>query len=361
MNTVSNVSKTDARFVSLRRGEIDFLNCFIDLHLHFDGSMSLESARELAKIQNITLPEKDSELRSWLCVDKDCADLNEFLAKFELPLKLLQTKESLKLAAEILLRELKEDGLIYVEFRFAPQSHMQNGLTMEEAVQAVLAGMAHSEIKTNLILCCMRGENNQELNRETVRLAAKYLDKGVCAIDLAGAEAIFPTDTYGYIFDLANELGVPYTIHAGEADGPDSVKAAVLFGTKRIGHGIRSVESSEVMDLVKKEQVTLDLCPSSNLSTKMYETIKDYPIRTLLNHGIPVTINTDDMGVIGTDIKNEFRLLTETFDFSKDDIRGFLYNSVNASFASEEVKEELKRMIDEDMLNYHIPKNERSL
>lgn len=321
------------------------LHCYTDLHLHLEGSISLSSARALAKLQNIALPEDDAELIKNLRVDDDCADLNEFLAKFVLPDSLLQTKEGLQMATENLLRELKEDGLIYAEIRFAPQ---RERLPAEDAIEAVLAGIRNSDIYANCILSCMRGDTKQR-NTETVTLAAKYLGKGVCAVDLAGAEGIYPTQDYEYIFELAKKLGVPYTIHAGEADGPESVKTAVSFGTKRIGHGVRAAEAEDALALLRDNGVTLELCPSSNLRTKIYTDIADYPIRKLMEYGIPVTVNTDDMSVIGTDIQTEYALLTETFGFSKDEIHTLLMNSVKASFADAELKEKLKQMIDADM------------
>ena len=329
--------------------DADALNCYTGLHLHLDGSISLNSARELASLQDIDLPEDDASVIEMLCADEDCADLNEFLGKFELPTQLLQTKEALQMATENLLEELKEDGVIYAEIRFAPQLHTQKTLSIEGAVQAVLDGIANSEIDANCILCCMRGEGNEQQNIETVRIAANYLDKGVCAIDLAGAEALYPTKNFDYIFALAKELGVPFSIHAGEADGPESVKAAIGFGAVRVGHGVRSLESEEVVNLLQENQIPLELCPSSNLRTKIYADIADYPLEALQERGIRVTVNTDDMAVVGTDIKTEFSLLADTFNLSKDDIRELLYTSVDASFADSLLKEKLKNVIDTDM------------
>ena len=329
--------------------DVDAINCYLELHLHLDGSLSLASVRELAALQGTELPEDDAVLTEMLFAGEDCTDLNTFLEKFDLPVALLQSKEALQLATENLLREQKENGVIYAEVRFAPQLHTANGLSMEEAVQAVLEGMKHSDIYSNCILCCMRGEGNEQQNIETVRLAAEYLDKGVCAVDLAGAEGLYPTEDFDYIFALAKDLNVPFTIHAGEADGAESVKAAVGFSAKRIGHGVRSLESEEVIKLLQDNQVTLELCPTSNLRTGIYTDISEYPINTFRELGISVTVNTDDTSVAGTDIKSEFALLTDTFGFTKADIHELLYNSVNASFADVLVKEALKNKIDADM------------
>ena len=227
-----------------REDMINFDNIgLVDLHLHLDGSLSVDSVKELMQIQGIKNCYSDSELLEKLQVSDGCRDLNEYLEKFDFPITLLQTKEALETASYNLLEELKAQGLIYAEIRFAPQFHTSKGLSQEQVVNAVIDGMRKSELNANLILCCMRGENNHDENIETVSVAKKFLKKGVAAIDLAGAEGIFPTSDYKDVFELASELGIPFTIHAGEAAGFTSVEAAVEYGAVRIGHGVRSVES----------------------------------------------------------------------------------------------------------------------
>ncbi|MBP1568297.1 MAG: adenosine deaminase, partial [Oscillospiraceae bacterium] len=167
---------------------IDSLNCLADLHLHLDGSVSVASARRLAAIENVSLPDDDSVLKSMLMVPEDCSDLNEYLERFSLPVSLMQHRESLKAAAEDLCLTLAEKGLMYAEIRFAPQKHCEKGLTQEEVVKAVLDGIAASGFRAGLILCCMRdGSDNRAENLETVRLSYEFQNKGVCACDLAGA------------------------------------------------------------------------------------------------------------------------------------------------------------------------------
>ena len=193
----------------------------IDLHLHLDGSLSLESVRDLARMQNIQVEADDEQLLKLLQVGPDCKDLNEYLEKFAFPCSLLQKPEAITRSVENLRRELKEQGLLYAEIRFAPQLHLLQGLTQRQVVQAAVDGLKEEGVKANLILCCMRGDRNREENLETIRLTAEFLGKGVCAADLAGAEALFTTEMFVDIFALARELGIPYTIHAGEAAGGD--------------------------------------------------------------------------------------------------------------------------------------------
>ena len=224
---------------------------YVELHLHLDGAITPDIAKDLAALQKIKLPYKDErELEKALMVSKDCRSLNEFLECFKLPCSLLQTKEGIARAVYLVQENIKRQGVVYAEIRFAPQLHMDKGLTMREVVESALDGLKKSDLKCNLILCCMRMADNKEQNLETVKLAKEYLineesseDYGVVALDLAGAEALYKTEQFIDVFKLANELNVPFTIHAGEADGAESVKKAVEFGAKRIGHGVRSVEN----------------------------------------------------------------------------------------------------------------------
>lgn len=318
----------------------------IDLHLHLDGSLSLESAKELAKLQNIDLPKNDDEIIERLQVSAGCRDLNEYLEKFAFPGTLLQTKEGLSTAVYNLSEELKEQGLLYAEIRFAPQKHMEQGMSQAEVVEAAIGGMKKSDFKAQMILCCMRGNDNHEENLETVRVAGQYIGKGVCAVDLAGAEALFPTENFEDLFILAKELNVPYTIHAGEAVGPSSVYKALEFGAKRIGHGVRSIEDSELMKKLADEKICLEFCPTSNLNTRVYESIEDYPIRAFLDAGVKITINTDNTAVSNTSLKDEYDMIIETFKLNEKEIKQIVNNSIDASFADDETKQWLRHVLD---------------
>ncbi len=329
----------------------------IDLHIHLDGSLSEDCVRELASMQGITI---EGNLRQRLQVSENCADLNEYLEKFDFPLELLQTKDALKFSVSTLLKEQYAQGIIYTEIRFAPQLHMRKGLTQKEVVEAVLEGKCEGEastsklqdvgsvaggIKSGIILCCMRGSDNYDANMTTVRLAKEYLGKGVVAVDLAGAEGLFPTEDFADLFELARELGVPFTIHAGEAAGSESVIAALEYGTKRIGHGIRAAWDDELMQRLASEGTFLELCPTSNLNTKVVEKLEDYPIRKLLDAGVKVTINTDNMTVSGTTLSREIQLVMEKCGLLEEQVKNILINSVEATFAPEDVKKYLLEQV----------------
>lgn len=314
----------------------------IDLHLHLDGSLSLSSVRELAAMQGIEIEKDDAQLLRKLQVSPTCRDLNEYLEKFDFPCSLLQTEAAITRSVANLCTELAEQGLLYAEIRFAPQLHLRKGLDQRRVVEAAIAGLDQEKIKANLILCCMRGADNHAANLQTVRVAAEYVGRGVCAVDLAGAEALFPTENFEDLFALARTLGVPYTIHAGEACGPESVYASLRFGTKRLGHGVRCVEDAALTARLAAEGVTLELCPTSNLNTSIFERIEDYPLRQLMAAGVRVTVNTDNMMVSGVSLASEL----EKLDLTREEMRILAKNAAEASFASAEVKDWLNQQIE---------------
>ena len=317
---------------------------YIDLHCHLDGCITKEIAKDLAKMQKITLPE-DEELSRRLTVKENCADLGEFLERFALPCSLLQTGEALQRAAFLILENMVGQGVAYAELRFAPQKHTERGMSQKEAVEAVLCGIKEAKIPANLILCCMRGEDEAK-NRETVALAGELLreDGGVVALDLAGAEALFPTKDYEKLFAAAREAGVPFTIHAGEADGAESIRRAVEYGAVRIGHGVRAKEDETVLDLLVKSGIALELCPTSNYATQAIKQSEKFPLAEYLARGIKVTVNTDDPAILGTDIGAEFALLKK-HGLSFEGEKTCLKNAVEAAFTTKERKEEILREI----------------
>ena len=320
----------------------------IDLHCHLDGSITVDIAKELAAIQNIELPAKSDEaLLKKLSIPEHCESLNDFLTCFGLPLRLLQTKEGITQAFYLVPEMFRKQGLIYLELRFAPQLHCVNGLSQEEVILAALEGLKKSSLHTNLILCLMRSDHNQEENLETVELAKKYLvkDEGVVAIDLAGAEALFKTKDFESPFSLARKYNIPFTIHAGEADGPESVRTAIEFGAFRIGHGVRIAEDDELVDYVAAHNVPLEMCPNSNRQTKAVDDMSKYPLRNFLEKGIKVTINTDDPAICRTNIKNEFDYIKKMYGITEAEKKVLLLNAVDSAFCSDEYKEKMKKII----------------
>ena len=185
------------------------------------------------------------------------SELVDYLKCFDMPGKLLQTKECISYACEQLLRELYQDHVMLAEVRFAPQLHKKRGLTGEEIVNAAISGMNKAlvdcpEMKAGLILCMMIGGEEAE-NLETVELAESFLGKGVIALDIAGAEGMEPAEKFVPMFQRAKELGIPFTIHAGECGSYDHINLAMDLGASRIGHGVAAIYSEETMERLVRE------------------------------------------------------------------------------------------------------------
>ena len=319
---------------------------YIELHLHLDGAITVDIAKKLAELQKIVLPgTTDEELEKVLTVPEDCNSLNDFLDCFGLPLTLMQTRKGISEAVRLVAENIKSQGVIYAEIRFAPQLHTRKGLTQEEVVLAALEGMKRSELKSNLILCCMRGEGNEPDNEETLKVAKRYLvkDGGVVAVDLAGAEGVYPTSLYEGLFRKASEMGIPFTIHAGEAGSADSVRSAIQYGASRIGHGVRIFEDPEVVEMIRLKEIPLEMCPTSNRITKAISDMSNYPLMDYLKKGIKVTVNTDDMGIENITLADEFEYLKDSFGLTDEQEKDILKNSIEAAFTTDKVKGKLKK------------------
>lgn len=304
----------------------------IELHLHLDGSVRTQTACEILN-RNV----KD-EMQV-----NNCQNLTDYLSKFEMPIKVMQTKENLERISYELALDLKEDNVIYAEIRFCPLFHTNN-LSLDEVVTSILKGLKKVDIKTNLILCMMRGLEEEE-NKKIIYLAKKYLNKGVVGIDLAGDEAKYKTKDYEYLFKLAKENNIPFTIHAGEADDYISILDAVKMGAKRIGHGVKVIDSENTIDKLIKENITLEVCPKSNIDTCIVNEYKLHPIQKLYKSGVKITVNTDNKTVSNIDLTKEYQNLAFTFNFTKNDFLKFNINAIEASFLNNLEKEELKQII----------------
>lgn len=320
----------------------------IDLHLHLDGALSPEAILKVALTENLDLPTYvPEELMDYLKVSKNCESLVEYLTKFDIPNLALQSEYGLTECTLDLLRRLSSQGLKYVEIRMAPQLSVNKGLTQDEVVNIVLKALKRGEelyeIKSNLILCMMR-HASKEINKETITVAKKYLGLGVVALDLAGAEAPHLNEEFVEEFALAKSLDIPFTIHSGEDAGAFSVLSAVKLGANRIGHGIHAIEDPNVVDVLVKKGIPLEICPTSNMDTKSIRFLDELPVKPFLDKGVKVTINTDDPTVSNTTLAREYELL-DVLGLSEEEVKTIALNSVEAAFLSEEEKENLRQYI----------------
>ncbi|MBO4665373.1 MAG: adenosine deaminase [Paludibacteraceae bacterium] len=304
----------------------------IDLHLHIDGSIPVRTARKLAEIQGIEVPESEAELKALMSLTPECKNLNDYLHRFAFALSLLQTPDALRICTEDLLAVLHEQGVDYAEIRFAPQLSTRKGMSQYDATGAVLEGIRNAAIPCGLILSMMRGMTNHAANKETLFVAKEYVGKGVVCVDLAGAEALYPTSDFADEFRIAQQLDLPLIVHAGEAAGASSVRAAVQAGARRIGHGVRSLEDPSVVRLLVERDVTLELCPTSNLQTGLFASYDEYPLRQLMNAGVKVCLNTDNMTISNTTLKDEWQHMIEAQHLTEEEIQQLEQNARAAAF-----------------------------
>lgn len=306
----------------------------IDLHLHLDGSLSIPFLRSLALENGLTMT--DSEIERAVTVSDNCQSLPEYLRCFDLPTRLLQTEKALTLATFDVIKQLEAQGVYYAELRFAPQHYTKQGLTQQQTVSAVLKGVdlanqAHFKVKIGILLC-MFVTGSASANQETAELAVAYKDIGIAGLDLAGPESAVPMSEFEPLFHFAYQSGLPFTIHAGECGDYDNIAKAVSFGARRIGHGCAARFSEECMRLLEKEQITLEMCPTSNVQTKAVPALSSHPIRTFFDRGLLVTVNTDNMTVSRTTLDHEYELLKQQFHFTEKELAQLSQNSLKGAF-----------------------------
>lgn len=323
----------------------------VDLHLHLDGSNRIDTIWELAQNQGVELPGKTKQdYDDYLAKCQTSGAVNEFLKQFDAPLLVQQDKESIIRVTRELIEDLHNQGLAYAEIRFAPQLHTKKGLSQADAVEAVLEGKrqaeeAYPDIKIGIITCMMCfGETslNYDENMETVEVCKKYLGKGVVCIDLAGAENIVPLSDFKPFFDKANSYNLPIICHAGDSQDWTACETAIKdFKAKRLGHGHHIYENPELCRYAADHNIALEICPTSNIQCQTRETYAKHPAQNLLNMGIPVTINTDNMTMSRVTLDDEYDHCLKEMGFEYEDLILMNINSVKSSFMNEKDKEVL--------------------
>ena len=328
----------------------------LDLHLHLDGSVPPETLFQLAKEQGVPVPgETLAGYLEYIRRCAQCGSVNEYLKMFDLPVAVMQDGNSLTRVTRELICLLYRQNLAYAEIRFAPQLHTRKGLSQAGAVEAVLAGREQGLKECPGfdvgILCCMMcigpETANWKENAETVEVTRAYLDRGVVGLDLAGAEGIVPLKNFAPLFQRAAELGIPCTCHAGDSQGPDTVRDAMDFGARRIGHGHHIYDDPELVQRAIREGITIEVCPTSNIQCMTQPSYGQHPAKKLLDMGLNVTINTDNMTFAGVDLEAEYGHCLGEMGFTPEDLVKMSENSIRAAFLSEEKRMALLSLLDQ--------------
>ncbi|MFA0069574.1 adenosine deaminase [Vibrio breoganii] len=322
----------------------------IDLHCHLDGSVRPETIIDLANSQQVDIPSQDVDvIRDLMIAPETCVDLQQYLTRFDLPLQVMQTQDALERISYEVFEDAARENVKYLEVRFAPLLHTNQGLTVEQILSSVVKGMKRAEqdydIHGNYILCILRTMPKDDINL-VIDEGAKLLGKGVQAFDLAGAELTGFCHDFVKETEYARSKGFHVTIHAGEqGDGQNVQDAVELLKAERVGHGIHIMNHEGGYNAVKNNHVGLETCPSSNVQTKAVENIESHPAKRFYEQGLAVTINTDNRTVSNTTMTKEVQKVCELFELTDSDYKAIYLNSVEQSFASDDVKQELRNFI----------------
>jgi adenosine deaminase len=323
------------------------------LHDHLDGGLRPATMLELAADCGYAdLPHSDPDaLGRWFVDAANSGSLERYLETFGHTVAVMQTAESLfRIAAEC-AEDLAADGIVYAEVRYAPEQHTNAGLSLDEVVEATVAGFAAGErraaeaghrIRIGALLTAMR---HQARSQEIAELAIRYRDHGVVGFDIAGAEDGFPPTRHLDAFEYLQRENFHFTIHAGEAFGLPSIWQAIQWcGADRLGHGVRIVDDisgghdgepvkfGRLAAYVRDVRIPLEMCPSSNVQTGAATSIASHPIGLLRDLSFRVTVNTDNRLLGGTTLSREFQLLSEAFGYGLDDVAWFTVNAMKSAF-----------------------------
>jgi adenosine deaminase len=307
-----------------------------ELHQHLDGSVRPDTAVELAAAAGMRLDLEEARRR--MIGPERCASQAELLTFFDLPVSLLQTADSLERVTAELVEDLMLDGIQYAEVRWAPRLHLERGLSVAAVIEAVVAGVArpasaHGSVtpRIGLIVTAMR-QHPPAANVELAKVAAT-IGWPVVGFDLAGPEAHWPAAPHAAAFNAAAAGGLSLTAHAGETPDPRRVREVLDFDVRRVAHGVTVRDDPGLADLVRARDVTLDLCPTSNVQAGVVTDLADHPIATLHRAGVSVTISTDDRTVSGTTLTDEMARTAAAVGLSADELAAIALNGFRRAFA----------------------------
>ena len=320
------------------------------LHEHLDGGLRPATLIEIADKIGHKLPKTEPEaLADWFYDAADSGSLERYLETFKHTVAAMQTADHCFRIASEAVQDLANDGVVYAELRYAPEQQLEEHMTLEGVVEATLAGFEEGErqaakngkrITARTLLCGMR---HTERTLEIAKLAVAYRDKGVVGFDIAGGEIGNPPEHHLKAFEYLRRESMPFTIHAGESVGPESIWGAVnICGASRIGHGIKIMEDIDVSGLapqlgriaeyIRDQRITLEVAPSSNLQTGGAAIMEQHPINELYKLGFRVTVNNDNRLMSRTNVSREFQLLSETFGWGWSEVRRCTENAIESSF-----------------------------
>jgi adenosine deaminase len=327
----------------------------VDLHRHLEGSLRLQTLSEIALNHGIDLPSYDIEyLRAFATVADEQPDFHRFLERFRFLRRFYPTREAVERVAYEAVADAAEDNIKYLELRFNPVALARaQGFPLDEVAgwvcEAVEESQQAHDIRVKLIIQIGRNESLKTAS-QLLDVALAYRHRGIVGLDLAGDEVTYPASRFADIFQRARSEGLHITVHAGEAGSPGNVREAIeLLGAERIGHGVRSIEDSDIVALVLNQKVTLEVCPTSNMQTGVVSRFGHHPLLDLMNLGVRVTINTDDPSISDTTLTDEYRVAALAMGVSLKQIKQSIVVGAKASFQAPEERKLLVKWFREEL------------
>lgn len=333
------------------------------LHDHLDGGVRPATLIELAPMVGYRdLPSTDPGELARALYQGEASSLEQYLDAFHHTFGVMQTPEAMHRVAFECIEDHAAEGVVYAEIRFGPSLHMRAGMTRGEAIEAVIAGFTDAEeeygVAWGVIVDILRQESD---SIDVAEAAIAHAGRGVVAIDVAGPEGAYPAPLFERAIDMARDGGLRVTIHAGEGAGVASIEGALSVGAERLGHGARIVEDTEVVDgkivsmgpvasEVHQRGIALELCPTSNLHTRMYPAAADHPIGVLHRAGFTVTVNTDNRLMSGITMTDEFGLVAEHQGFAVQDLHAVTLNAIEAAFCDDDTRARVRAAINDGYL-----------
>lgn len=313
------------------------------LHEHLDGGLRPQTLLDLCRARGVDVPAADAaDLAGWMHDNANSGSLELYLRGFAITTAAMASAEACERVAFEAAEDAHADGCILAEFRMAPLLLEPFGMAPEAVIEAFLAGFARSRLRCGLIVCGMRPDDPATTLR-AAKLAARYRDRGVVGFDLAGAEIGFRADVHAAAFRLALEAGLGITCHAGEAGGGENVMEALDLGATRIGHGINIMKGSpgdteRWIERARKANAHFEVCPTSNVHTGAATSLREHPIRRMLEAGLSVSCNTDNRLMSGVTLSHELEGVHKRTGLTLVQVGDLMRNAVEASFLPAEAK-----------------------
>jgi adenosine deaminase len=327
-----------------------------ELHVHLEGSIQPATLLKLAERNGVSLPARDVDgLRQWFSY----RDFDHFIEIYAAIIGCLKTADDYELIAYEFGAEMARQHVRYAEVTFTPSSHYHMlGLAHETYFGGLTRGRERARadfgVEMAWVFDISRSVPDAALNRDladyTTKVAIASMDAGVVALGLGGAEVGYPPEQFAAWFAEARKRGLHSAPHAGETVGPESVWGALrALGAERIGHGVRSIEDVALVEHLARQQIPLEVCPTSNLRLGVYPSYAEHPLPRLYDAGVPLTINSDDPPLFNTTLNQEVALLAEPFHFDLATINDLLLNGVRHSFLPPDEKRTMQAQFREEM------------